>query len=308
MRPAGPGYHRLATALKDSGEYVEAVSVLDSGLRVNADHPDLKALLATLRPLAERQEKERRGTMSRAERFKAEGNDHFKRAEFELAIEKYTKAIEAGGGKASDEVVRSCYNNRCARGGSRLPLRSLAHAATCSARSVLPHPHCSAACHQQLSAFQKVVEDCTAVLEYDVRGLRFACDGTTSYAGRACRDGRGRLTPLQPENTKALLRRGLALEALERCGGGGVPWEPMPRLAVSLTLPPSHPPHASSPASAWRWTTSATCFGSTRRTTSQTARSTASGAWCASSRRTGGRSRNLGQSNNGLLLGDARSP
>jgi stress-induced-phosphoprotein 1 len=92
--------------------------------------------------------------MSREELLKEKGNDAFKSAAFEKAIELYTEAIEASP-KKDTPLALSCYNNR-------------------------------AACYQQLSNFSGVIRDCTHVLELD------------------------------PQNQKALLRRGLAYEGLER--------------------------------------------------------------------------------------------
>ncbi|GMF45251.1 unnamed protein product [Phytophthora fragariaefolia] len=93
--------------------------------------------------------------MNPAELLKERGNDAFKSAAFEKAIELYGEAIEACSDKPGSALALSCYNNR-------------------------------AACNQQLSNFSGVIRDCTHVLEYDEK------------------------------NQKALLRRALAYEGLER--------------------------------------------------------------------------------------------
>lgn len=107
-----------------------------------------------IEPLAIKQENSTRSTLPLAEQVKLRGNDAFKKAQFDKAIELYTEAIEASADKAG-EVALSCYNNR-------------------------------AACYQQVSNYQAVIEDCTVVLQH------------------------------QPDNQKGLLRRGLAYEGLER--------------------------------------------------------------------------------------------
>ena len=69
--------------------------------------------------------------------LKSEGNDLFKAARFELAVEKYTQVIEKVSytyGEPMNPLLVSCYNNR-------------------------------AACYQQLGFYRKVTEDCSIVIE-----------------------------------------------------------------------------------------------------------------------------------------------
>jgi len=86
--------------------------------------------------LALRVEKARRSGLNPSEQLKEQGNDAFKAAQFEKAIELYTEAIDACD-KNTNAIAISCYNNR-------------------------------AACHQQLSNFSAVIRDCTHVLEKEV--------------------------------------------------------------------------------------------------------------------------------------------
>ena len=71
------------------------------------------------------------------------GNDAFKLAQFDTAIDLYTEAISACKDK-TNEVAMSCFNNR-------------------------------AACHQQMSNYSAVIEDCTAVLSTQVSDLYCYC-------------------------------------------------------------------------------------------------------------------------------------
>eukprot|EP01138_Halocafeteria_seosinensis_P014237 gb/GECG01014536.1/.p1 GENE.gb/GECG01014536.1/~~gb/GECG01014536.1/.p1 ORF type:complete len:268 (+),score=48.14 gb/GECG01014536.1/:1-804(+) len=148
------GYHRLAHPLKELQQYKEAVQILEKGLVQYPDNQDLRKLLNETRPLLEKQERERRAKLQGPEKLKEEGNDLFKDAKFEQAIEVYGQCIE----KCSENDTKTLIAARNNR----------------------------AACYQQLSDFQSVVDDTTAVLELD------------------------------PKNLKALLRRGLALEGLEK--------------------------------------------------------------------------------------------
>lgn len=149
------GYHRHGVALKGLKKYDEALATLRAGQRVDFNNADLNRLVSEIEPLQARAEQAKRSGMSPAELLKERGNDAFKSAAFEKAIELYTEAIEASSDKPGSALALSCYNNR-------------------------------AACNQQLSNFSGVIRDCTHVLEYDEK------------------------------NQKALLRRALAYEGLER--------------------------------------------------------------------------------------------
>ncbi|KAG3092984.1 hypothetical protein PI125_g16996 [Phytophthora idaei] len=148
-------YHRHGVALKGLKKYDEALATLRAGQRVDFNNADLNRLLTEIEPLQARAEQAKRSGMNPAELLKERGNDAFKSASFEKAIELYGEAIEACSDKPGSALALSCYNNR-------------------------------AACNQQLSNFSGVIRDCTHVLEYDVK------------------------------NQKALLRRALAYEGLER--------------------------------------------------------------------------------------------
>ncbi|RLN52402.1 hypothetical protein BBP00_00009628 [Phytophthora kernoviae] len=149
------GYHRHGVALKGLKKYEEALVTLRAGQRVDFNNADLNRLVSEIEPLQARAEQAKRSGMNPAELLKERGNDAFKSAAFEKAIELYTEAIEAASDKPGSALALSCYNNR-------------------------------AACNQQLSNFSGVIRDCTHVIEYD------------------------------DKNQKALLRRALAYEGLER--------------------------------------------------------------------------------------------
>lgn len=149
-----PAYHRHGVALKALKKYSEALATLRAGQRVDFDNRDLNKLIQEIEPLQERVELAKRAGMSQAELMKEKGNDAFKAAQFEKAIELYGEAIDACD-KKGGAIAIACYNNR-------------------------------AACYQQLSNFSSVIADCTHVIEFD------------------------------PVNQKALLRRALAYEGLER--------------------------------------------------------------------------------------------
>merc|ERR1711957_659700 len=99
----------------------------------------------------------RRSKLSTDEVWKERGDDSFKNAQFETAIEHYTKCLSGlqKRGKSQTDLALKAFANR-------------------------------AACYKQISNFDGVISDCTAVLEVD------------------------------PENAKALIRRAQAFEGVER--------------------------------------------------------------------------------------------
>lgn len=140
-------------ALKDN-DVAAAFKSCESGLRLDPDNKSLNALMTRVRPLYERAEKQRIANLDPKERMKEEGDTLFKAAKFEEAIKVYTRCIDSFSDKSS-ELALKCYNNR-------------------------------AACYKQISNFDGVIHDSTAVLEY------------------------------KPDDLKALMRRAQAYEACER--------------------------------------------------------------------------------------------
>lgn len=152
------GHFRLATALKGMGRYLEAFKAVTRGLARAAvsNDPALLKLKGQLEPYSKQQEAAQRAGMAVNERLKAEGNDHFKKQEFEKAIAKYHEALNHPDTTAgNNKLYISCWNN-------------------------------ISECRKQLHDHAGTVEAAGYVLEYD------------------------------PHNIKALLRRGLAFEALEK--------------------------------------------------------------------------------------------
>lgn len=139
---------------ENEGDYSGSIKSAETGLRMDSDHPQLKALLARVRPAFERQEKQRKSSLSSIELLKEEGDDCYRNAQFEGAIEVYSRCLDSIDDKSTDLALK-CYSNR-------------------------------AACYKQISNFDGIISDTTAVLEVD------------------------------PANVKALVRRAQAFEAVER--------------------------------------------------------------------------------------------
>eukprot|EP01042_Synura_sphagnicola_P001531 gene1531-1774_t len=131
-----------------------AYKTIDNALRLDPGNTTLNNMMNRVKPQFERLEKSRVSSLSREERVKEEGDTKFKNADFEGAITAYTKCLDLIRDKSS-ELALKCYGNR-------------------------------AACYKQLSNFDGVIADSTAVLEY------------------------------KPNDVKALMRRAQAFEACER--------------------------------------------------------------------------------------------
>merc|ERR1719416_48760 len=114
-------------------------------------------MMSKVKPKYQRMEQQRRANLSQDEVYKERGDDAFKNAQFEVAIDHYTKCLDTlkRSGKSLSELAMKAHANR-------------------------------AACYKQISNFDGVIEDCTAVLE------------------------------IEPENVKALIRRAQAFEGVER--------------------------------------------------------------------------------------------
>jgi len=152
------GYYRKGAALVSLGRYEEAVRVFKKGIECEPTNEDLKERLAE----AERQAKytvkkfdEDGRPLSPAQIAKEEGNVMFRESKYEIAIAKYTRAIELA---TTEEEKSVYYSNR-------------------------------ATCQAQLQNHEAVVEDCTSSIN------------------------------IKP-SVKALIRRGLAYESLEKYKAG----------------------------------------------------------------------------------------
>jgi stress-induced-phosphoprotein 1 len=125
-----------------SNDIAAAYKTIDGALRLDPSNSQLKKLMDKIKPKYEKMEKDRKSALSGPERIKEQGDSLFKNANFEGAIEQYTKAIDSIKDKGSD-IALKCYGNR-------------------------------AACWKQLSNFDETIGDCSHVLEYrenDVKAL-----------------------------------------------------------------------------------------------------------------------------------------
>ena len=153
-RFAEAAYAAEAEAAIQAGDFDTAAALAKAGQEVDFRNETLAALVRRAVEGGERARKASFATLSAPEQLKAQGNEAFQESRYEEAARKYTQALAKMEDKSS-ALALSCFNNR-------------------------------AACHQQASDFEKVVDDCCVVLRYEA------------------------------SNEKALLRRGLAYEGLQK--------------------------------------------------------------------------------------------
>lgn len=134
-----------------------AYKSLELASRLDAGNADIEKLMKQVKPKWEQMEAKRKKGLSGHELHKEKGDELYKNANFEGAIEEYTKCIDGlkSANKGQSELALKAYSNR-------------------------------AACYKQISNFDGIISDSTAVLE------------------------------VEPENVKALIRRAQAFEGVER--------------------------------------------------------------------------------------------
>mmetsp|Transcript_21819 Transcript_21819/g.33303 ORF Transcript_21819/g.33303 Transcript_21819/m.33303 type:complete len:326 (+) Transcript_21819:236-1213(+) len=148
---------RKAEEQMQNSDIAGAYKTLELASRLDAGNPEIERMMSRVKPKFDQMEKRRKAGLGQVELYKEQGDEAYKNANFEGAIQHYTKCIEAleKSGKTSSELALKTYSNR-------------------------------AACYKQISNFDGVISDCTAVLEVD------------------------------HENVKALIRRAQAFEGVER--------------------------------------------------------------------------------------------
>mmetsp|Transcript_27552 Transcript_27552/g.60646 ORF Transcript_27552/g.60646 Transcript_27552/m.60646 type:complete len:325 (-) Transcript_27552:724-1698(-) len=146
-----------AEEMMQNGDVPGAMKQLDLASRLDAGNPIIDRMMGKVKPKWDAMERKRKAGLSPVEVYKERGDTSYKNAAFEEAVGHYTKCLDQlrSEGKSGSDLALKAYANR-------------------------------AACYKQISNFDGVIEDCSAVLEVD------------------------------PENVKALIRRAQAFEGVER--------------------------------------------------------------------------------------------
>lgn len=131
-----------ANKLLDVNDIPGAYKTTDAAMRLDPQNRSLQALMDRIRPRYEKFEKARVSGLDRNERLKEEGDEKFRAADFDGAIQCYTRCLDGLRDQTSDLAMK-CYSNR-------------------------------AACYKQISNFEGTISDSTTVLEQrpnDIKSL-----------------------------------------------------------------------------------------------------------------------------------------
>jgi len=136
-------YCMKADEQMQGGDIASAYKTLELASRLDAGNPDIGRMMAKVKPRWEAMEKKRKASLSSTEIYKERGDEAYKAANFEGAIEFYSQCISAlkREGKESSELAMKTLSNR-------------------------------AACYKQISNFDGTIEDCTGVLELDPENVK----------------------------------------------------------------------------------------------------------------------------------------
>lgn len=147
-------YCRKAEEQMQSGDVVGAYKTLDLASRLDAGNSDIVRMMSRVKPKYEAMEARRKGGLSSTALYKEKGDEAYKAANFEGAIEHYAKCIESlkKEGKGESELIVKAYSNR-------------------------------AACYKQISNFDGTIEDCTAVLEIDPENIKALIRRAQAFEG-----------------------------------------------------------------------------------------------------------------------------
>jgi stress-induced-phosphoprotein 1 len=123
-----------------SGHLKDCLATCDRALALDAGNSEIVKIKRSVEPKFEAAEKRRVMSLPKSARDKEAGDKCYKLADFEGAIEAYTRCIDATADKSSELCIKA-YSNR-------------------------------SACHKQLSNFDGTIADCTAVLDADINNVK----------------------------------------------------------------------------------------------------------------------------------------
>jgi len=147
-------YIAKAKSLESANDIVNAYKTLELASRLDATSPQVKDLMARVKPKYEANERVRKSGLSVTARLKEQGDECYKGANFEGAIGFYTKCIEAlrSEGQSESPLILKAYSNR-------------------------------AACYKQISNFDGTIEDCTNVLEVEPENIKALIRRAQAFEG-----------------------------------------------------------------------------------------------------------------------------
>lgn len=147
-------YCKKADEQMMGGDVSGAYKTLELASRLDAGNADIVSMMSKVKPKYEAMEAKRKRGLSSTELHKEKGDEAYKAANFEGAIEHYGQCIEAlkKEGKGESELILKAYSNR-------------------------------AACYKQISNFDGTIEDCTAVLEVEPENIKALIRRAQAFEG-----------------------------------------------------------------------------------------------------------------------------
>jgi stress-induced-phosphoprotein 1 len=137
-----------------NGDIPGAFKTLELASRIDAGNADIERMMSRVKPKYEALERARKSSLTSTEMYKEKGDEAYKAANFEGAIDFYTKCIDAlrSSGQAESALALKAYSNR-------------------------------AACNKQISNFDGTIEDCTNVLEVEPENIKALIRRAQAFEG-----------------------------------------------------------------------------------------------------------------------------
>jgi stress-induced-phosphoprotein 1 len=113
-------YCNKAEELMQNGDIVGAMKQLELASRMDAGNPDIERMMGKVKPKFDAMEKKRKENLSPVERYKEDGDQAYKNANFEVAIQHYTKCLDqlVKDGKQGSDLALKAYANRAGKSKS----------------------------------------------------------------------------------------------------------------------------------------------------------------------------------------------
>merc|ERR1719396_23126 len=107
-------YSRKAEEQMMGGDIPGAYKTLELAARLDAGNPDIERMMAKVKPKFEAMERNRKAGLSSTEILKERGDESYKNASFEEAIDLYTKCINSlrKENKMDSELALKALSNR----------------------------------------------------------------------------------------------------------------------------------------------------------------------------------------------------
>jgi stress-induced-phosphoprotein 1 len=107
-------YCNKAEELMQNGDIAGAMKQLELASRMDAGNPDIERMMGKVKPKFDAMEQKRKAALTPVERHKEDGDEAYKNANFEVAVQHYTKCLdqlERDGKQVSDLAIKA-YANR----------------------------------------------------------------------------------------------------------------------------------------------------------------------------------------------------